>query len=295
MVGEQFQASSNCPLMIPTGIQKFSIDDHTMTVIATDFVPMQPYETTIVTLGVGQRTDVLVTANSDPKSAVWMRTQLPGGPEYGGLGPYGLDPPRLGQPMPAGVVYPDVLAALYYEDADTSLDPITTSPGDDITCDNDDIATTRPDFASAPSTEPARLDLVLTLALNESGNFEWQTNGQAYRANYNDPLLYKVAAGQTEFPEDPQYNTYNMGDSSAVVLNVTNLTPFTHPFHLHGHTFFVLGVGGAGTVWDDSVVEPENPMRRDTQIIPSGRFAALQFEGDNPGGMYLSLHERSSD
>lgn len=33
-------------------IQKFSIDEHTLTVIANDFVPIQPYETEIVTLGV---------------------------------------------------------------------------------------------------------------------------------------------------------------------------------------------------------------------------------------------------
>ena len=34
------------------GIQKFSVDGHTLTVIANDFVPIQPYETEIVTLGV---------------------------------------------------------------------------------------------------------------------------------------------------------------------------------------------------------------------------------------------------
>ena len=34
------------------GIQKFSIDNHTMTVIANDFVPIEPYETDIVTLSV---------------------------------------------------------------------------------------------------------------------------------------------------------------------------------------------------------------------------------------------------
>lgn len=36
------------------GIQKFSIDGHTMTVIANDFVPIRPYETEIVTLGVSR-------------------------------------------------------------------------------------------------------------------------------------------------------------------------------------------------------------------------------------------------
>lgn len=34
------------------GIQKFSIDGHMMTVIATDFVPVQPYNTTVVTVAV---------------------------------------------------------------------------------------------------------------------------------------------------------------------------------------------------------------------------------------------------
>lgn len=34
------------------GLQKFSIDDHEMTVIANDFVPVVPYETKFVTLGV---------------------------------------------------------------------------------------------------------------------------------------------------------------------------------------------------------------------------------------------------
>ena len=34
------------------GIQRFTIDNHTMTVIANDFVPVQPYQTNVVTLGV---------------------------------------------------------------------------------------------------------------------------------------------------------------------------------------------------------------------------------------------------
>ena len=33
-------------------IQKFSIDNHTMTVMAHDYVPLEPYDTTVVTLGV---------------------------------------------------------------------------------------------------------------------------------------------------------------------------------------------------------------------------------------------------
>ena len=34
------------------GIQKFSIDNHVMTVIANDFIPVEPYQSTVVTLAV---------------------------------------------------------------------------------------------------------------------------------------------------------------------------------------------------------------------------------------------------
>ena len=33
-------------------MQRFTIDNHTMTIIANDFVPVKPYKTNVVTLGV---------------------------------------------------------------------------------------------------------------------------------------------------------------------------------------------------------------------------------------------------
>jgi FtsP/CotA-like multicopper oxidase with cupredoxin domain len=42
------------------GMQKFTIDGHNFTVIANDFVPINPYSTNVITLGVGQRSDVIV-------------------------------------------------------------------------------------------------------------------------------------------------------------------------------------------------------------------------------------------
>ena len=47
-----------------------------MTVIANDFVPLVPYETDFVTLGIGQRTDVLVKATRDPAQTFWMRSNI---------------------------------------------------------------------------------------------------------------------------------------------------------------------------------------------------------------------------
>ena len=47
---------------------KFSIDNHTMQIVATDFVPIFPFESTFVSIGMGQRYDVIVEANAPPAS-----------------------------------------------------------------------------------------------------------------------------------------------------------------------------------------------------------------------------------
>lgn len=55
---------------------RFMVDDHSLTVVAADFVPIVPYETTSVGLGIGQRYDVIVTAqaNQTAGAAFWMRS-----------------------------------------------------------------------------------------------------------------------------------------------------------------------------------------------------------------------------
>lgn len=57
-------------------LQKISIDGHKMKVIAHDWVPVVPYETDLITLGVGQRTDVIVEATGDKSSSYWLRSTL---------------------------------------------------------------------------------------------------------------------------------------------------------------------------------------------------------------------------
>lgn len=52
---------------------RFMMDGHNMTVIATDLVPIVPYTTGSVNVGIGQRYDVIVTADA-PADAYWLRT-----------------------------------------------------------------------------------------------------------------------------------------------------------------------------------------------------------------------------
>ena len=88
-----------------------------MTVIANDFVPIKPYATKMVTLGVGQRTDVLVKATGEPTDAVWMRSDVSGTCSVSNQ--------------------PHALAAIYYENANTTQEPSTTATVyDDSHCGN---------------------------------------------------------------------------------------------------------------------------------------------------------------
>ena len=86
------------------GAQQFSVDDHVMTVIANDFVPVQPYNTSVVTLGVGQRTDIIVKATGSPSGAYWMRSNI----------------------TCANSNRREALAVIYYDKADTAAVPKST-------------------------------------------------------------------------------------------------------------------------------------------------------------------------
>ena len=83
------------------GSQQFSIDNHSMTVIAEDFVPQQPRTVQVVTLGVGQRTDVLVKATGKAGDAYWMRSNI----------------------TCSLANQPNALAAIYYPNADKNAKP----------------------------------------------------------------------------------------------------------------------------------------------------------------------------
>lgn len=73
-----FEAGSSYLLRVVNGAIDthfdFSIDNHTLTVIAADFVPIVPYTTNVIAIGMGQRYDVIVTANqASVASDFWLR------------------------------------------------------------------------------------------------------------------------------------------------------------------------------------------------------------------------------
>ncbi|PVH73445.1 multicopper oxidase [Cadophora sp. DSE1049] len=240
-----------------------------LTVISNDFAPIKPYTTKVVTLGVGQRADVLVTANvGGLTDSYWMRANMS---------------------IPCSVTkQPYALAAVGYDLASFSQAPKSKpwDVPDPATCANDDLALTVPFYPIAP---PAKSDFIqqydINFAPSASNIFQWSVNGQAFRGNYNAPVLMLANLGNPSYP--PEWNVYNYGTNGSFVINNPAGFP-AHPMHMHGHNFFVLHQGPGA--WDGTVTNAANPIRRDVIQVPGGWHVTIQIVTDNPGAWQFHCH-----
>ena len=156
----QFQSGKDHRLRLintgSQGVERVSIDGHSMLVMAQDFVEIEPYETNVVTLGVGQRVDVVVRAlgRNRARSAFWLRANLTS---------CSLANQRY------------ALAAIYYDDADTNAIPDSDpwdvpDPG---TCANDDLPLTRPYYPIKLPEPSWTQNMDIAAFRNASGNLLW--------------------------------------------------------------------------------------------------------------------------
>lgn len=135
-------------------VMRVSIDEHVLTVIANDFTEIEPYDTPVITLGVGQRVDVLVKASGRANDAYWLRSNA-------------TSCSLANQPF--------AYAAVYYDDADIDSIPASTpwdvpDPGD---CQNDDLSLTKPICRSSPSEPSWTQHMDINGTVNETGHFLW--------------------------------------------------------------------------------------------------------------------------
>lgn len=257
----------------------FSIDNHLLTVIAEDFTQVQPYDVEFVTLAIGQRIDVIVTATGSATDSVWMRSNA------------NLTCNLIQQPFGYGKIY--------YQDADTDILPDSTNwnISTEGQCDNANLEQKVPYPPFPLPTEYVSIDVVVNYTMNATGYLVFMMNGNSFRADYNDPILlaeYNASSNAyqdaVDFP--PERNVYRFPRGSrSVRVNIINLTLLAHPMHLHGHANMYVLNTGKGT-WDgETIIRPENPMRRDVQVVQPKGYLVVQFDMDlNPGVWPLHCH-----
>lgn len=76
-------------------------------------------------------------------------------------------------------------------------------------------------------------------------------------------------------------------------INVLDPPPLSHPFHLHGRPFYILG-RGSGALSSFSLafttLNTNNPLRRDVLTIPHFSWAVIRVPLDDPGVWPLHCH-----
>jgi len=152
---------------------------------------------------------VVVQANGEVNSAYWMRSNIS---------------TICNLPL-----QPQALAKIYYEEADTTEQPTTKSwpYTDNGKCNNDDLSLTTPYYAITPDPDPAKtFEVIVDQQVNATGHLEWRLNQQAFRGNYNRPLLLLAQEHNQTF--EPEWNVVQPGNSKTVRLIINNNSTISH-------------------------------------------------------------------
>ncbi|TRX91707.1 hypothetical protein FHL15_007489 [Xylaria flabelliformis] len=189
-----------------SGIQKFSIDNHDLLVVANDYIPIKPYKTKVVTLGVGQRSDVLVTAGGNPTDAVWIRSEI--------------DVDCLNVTS----IQPNATAAVYYPKANIDKLPRTQRTAWSYNkC--DPLSKTIPLYPKAPGSPDLIKHISLTVGTNGTGNLVFYVNNASFYARYGQQLSPGTA-------DEPAF----------IVIQWETDNPGIWPFHCHVSTHASAGL-----------------------------------------------------
>lgn len=275
-----------------------SIDQHRMQVIAADFVPIAPYITEWLNIGIGQRYDVVVEMNQDVDSYFFRavtQTLCPSGSNNTGLG------------QANGIIaYEGVHEHPIYLPTSTANGNKTAA--DFATCNDEPLASlvphlkkdagTKSAFIASASTIPG--GTVTKIGTSDDGAvFRWFLNNGAMYVNYTQPTIQSLGDGYAL--NDTVYAnqiTLNQKDQWVYFVIQNQFFAF-HPMHLHGHDFSVLGQGdGLFTADLVDTLNFDNPIRRDTAMLrgaaspaaTSGGYTVIGFETDNPGAWLMHCH-----
>ncbi|KAI0540529.1 multicopper oxidase [Xylaria digitata] len=265
---------------------RFGIDNHTLTVISADLVPITPFETTSINVGIAQRYDVIVKADQEPGN-YWMRSI-----------------PQL--TCSSNEMTTNIKAIVTYDDL--AVEEPVTEPFEYVDDCSDPALESLIPFVALDAS-PADQEQVMELGLAiVNGFFKWTLNSNTFLSDWGEPTLEKVLTPGAVFTDGENIITLNETNAWTYLVIESQLG-LEHPFHLHGHDFFILGQEPMATFGDDSELNLINPMRRDVAMLPASGYLAIAFQNDNPGvwlahchigwhtsqGFALQLVERNSE
>ncbi|KAJ6896447.1 hypothetical protein NC651_022603 [Populus alba x Populus x berolinensis] len=289
----------------------FAIAGHNMTVVEIDAVYTKPFTTQAILIAPGQTTNVLVQATQTP-NRYFMAAR-----------------PFMDAPL--SIDNKTATAILQYKGIPNTVLPLLPQlpEANDTAFARSYNAKLRslnsPQFqANVPLIVDRHLFYTIGLGINPCPTC---LNGTKLTASLNNITFVMPQIGllqahyfnikgvfRLDFPDNPPtpFNytgaplTANLGTTLGtriskiaynstvqLVLQDTNLlTVESHPFHLHGYNFFVVGtgIGNFDPKRDPAKFNLVDPPERNTVGVPTGGWTAIRFRADNPGVWFMHCH-----
>ncbi|ETS82116.1 hypothetical protein PFICI_07118 [Pestalotiopsis fici W106-1] len=245
---------------------RFSIDGHKLTVIGADLVAIKPYVTDSINVGMGQRYDVIVTANQKPGN-YWLRSV-----------------PQTACSA-ANVQTLNIKGIFNYDSVDVKTPKSTTSVSKDDCDDESDLVP----YVELDVDQSGVQDVFNFGIDTSSGIFRWTINGSPFQTDWDEPTLQQVIDGSTAYEKSQQVVHLNEVDQW-VYFVIESVVGLPHPIHLHGHDFFILAQKASSRWTHRSELNTVNPPRRDVAMLPAGGYLVIAYQADNPGVWLLHCH-----
>ncbi|KAL3521263.1 hypothetical protein ACH5RR_019412 [Cinchona calisaya] len=300
----------------------FTIANHKLTVVGADASYLKPFTTSVVMLGPGQTTDVLITTDQPPARyyiAARAYASAQGAPFDNTTTTAILEYKTAPCPAKGASVKPVLPLLPAYNDTPTAT-AFTTS-------------LRSPRKVEVPTDIDDSLFFTVGLGLQNcppgtsSQNCQGP-NGTRFAASMNNvsfvlpsnfSLLQSHQEGipgvfTTDFPAAPPVKFDYTGNVSQslwqpvkatkvyklkyganvqLVLQGTSIfTAENHPIHLHGYDFYIIaeGFGNFNPKTDTAKFNLVDPPLRNTASVPVNGWAVIRFVADNPGVWLLHCH-----
>ncbi|KAJ3319129.1 ferroxidase fet3, partial [Boothiomyces sp. JEL0866] len=257
---------------------KFWIENHNLTIIEVDGVRVEPYDVDVLLLGASQRYSVVVNTFDSFDYNYNIHVDF--------------NEDMFGDHFPSNYTR-SVTATLEYSPDAPLFNYTGTEP--DFTLDETALVPLEKIHSVAP-------DFTLTYKVIFGKFSDDRNHGSFDRVAYAFPNVPAILSASTMGSLATQNAIYGPATHSNVLphnqmiqLVVLNLDKEgDHPFHLHGHVFQIVGKSST-PYYNATALNPifnalENPIRRDTVIIPKKGWAVLRFRSDNPGVWPFHCH-----
>ncbi|XP_008226201.1 PREDICTED: L-ascorbate oxidase-like [Prunus mume] len=288
----------------------FQIEGHNMTVVEADGHYVEPFQTKNLYIYSGETYSVLITANQDPSRNYWVTTNV----------------------VSRKPATPTGLAILNYYPKYFKKSPPTLPTTDPLWNDTaprlaQSLAVkAHKSFIHSPPLTSDKVIVLLNTQNKIDGYYRWSLNNVSFSLPHTPYLIalkenlnLNHVFDQTPPPENYDFKNYdiyavaeNVNATSSngiyrlkfnttvdiILQNANTMTvnnSETHPWHLHGHDFWVLGYGTGkfDMMKDVGKYNLVNPIMKNTVPVHPYGWTALRFRADNPGVWAFHCHLES--